>query len=421
MENIKNSYNQAPPIEQDKPILPTPPKDTDAPKYVKHTVDDNKIISIIFDEDIYTNLEELKKNIKIGIDKKYIKSEEDISDTEENNKLKYINLSQYDEVEVKDNNIIIKLDNEIIENSSIKIEGELLKDKYKNTIKEAIQIDNLKGVNIKLAFINNSIEFIIYVADNDVNLIKLENDIKLDLNTINRIDINKNIIIDGAKLLINKETTTLSKDIEGSVENKQNKNYTLQLSEYNLSSQVIPINIMRNRDTNSIITNTEIKNLNLSGMTVQIIDNKNVCLENLYIDVSKKDTHCISITEGIVKMKNIDLLSKTAGVKIKPGIVKMNKSKVLLDGYVYNNYKINNSINSENINDIKDESIYNQEENEEKYAPSIIVESKIINEEEVSKENVVSENINIEEIYNYKYNYDNEENKTKKIENYYKK
>lgn len=437
LEYIQNNYRPIIPIKPDKPIVSTPPKypskpvepeipkpptdidkpadpettiDTNAPKYVKHTVDDNKIISIIFDEDIYTDIEELKKNIKIGIDKEYIKSEKNID--------KYINLSQYDEVEVKDNNLIIKLDNELIENSSLKLEGGLLKDEYENTIKEAIQIDNLKGVNIKLAFVNNSIEFIRYVADNDVNLIKLENDIKLDLNTIDRIDINKNIIIDGAKPLINKETTNLSKDTEGSVENK---NYTLQLSEYNLSSQVIPINIMRNRDTNSIITNIEIKNLNLSGITVQIIDNKNVSLENLYIDVSKKDAHCISITEGIVKMKDIDLISKTAGVKIKPGIVKINKSKVLLDGYVYNNYKINNDINSENENDIKDESTYNQEENEEKYAPSIIVESKIINEEEVSKENVVSENINIEEMYNYKYTYDNEENKTKKIENYYKK
>lgn len=166
--------------------------------------------------------------------------------------------------------------------------------------------------------------------------------------------------------------------------------------------------IRKSQNVENKIINTEIKNLNLYGIGINVVDNKNISLKNLYIDVSKKDTYCISITEGVVKMKDIDLLSSTVGVKVNPGIVKINKSKVLLDGYLYNHYKTDNSTT---------------EDNKPNYVPSIIVESKIISGEEVSKENVLIENedINIEEMYNYKYTYDNEENKTKKIENYYKK
>lgn len=168
LEYIKNSYRPSIPIKPDKPINPKPPNqstepniptvpptepnkpiepespntsiDTDAPKYVGYTLDySNKIISINFDEDIYTDVEELKKNIKIGIDKNYIKSEENTNDEiKEDSNLKYVNLSQYDEVRIKDNNIIIKLDNELIENSSIKLESRLIKDKNENTIENII-------------------------------------------------------------------------------------------------------------------------------------------------------------------------------------------------------------------------------------------------------------------------------------------
>lgn len=346
-----NQPEEIPPIENEKEDL----------KYVDYTIDDKKkIISINFNKEIYTskeNIKELKESIRIIIDKNNIKNNktkecknnENNQDGEE----KYIKLSKYDNVKLDGKSLIIELDDELIgNNSSIVISGDTIKDDDNSYLGE-LKIENIQGINKNIAFVKNEDELNEYINDKEVDIIKLENDIVKSKNINTPIKLKDNITIDGS----NGEA-----------------NFKIYHSKSSLQQILMSSN------------NITLKNLDLEGIYIDIINRQNIILKNMKIDLDNKKmlsstmfTPCIIVDYSEVDAKDIILINNESAIEVKSTSATGKRATLIIDGYVYNE----------------------KTDEENKYMQTIILENrtKDINRDKLNKIVLKNEGNNIEDMF----------------------
>ena len=303
-----NQPEEIPPIENEKEDL----------KYVDYTIDDKKkIISINFNKEIYTskeNIKELKESIRIIIDKNNIYNNkiEKNKDTENNidYEEKYIKLNKYDNVKLDGKSLIIELDDEFIgNNSSIVISGDTIKDED-NSYLEELRVENIQGLDKNIAFVKTEGELNKYINDKEVDIIKLENDIVKTKNINTPIRIKNNMTID--------------------VSNGE-ENFKIYHIENSLQQILMSSN------------NITLKNLDLEGIYIHIINRQNIILKNMKIDLDNKKipsstrfTPCITVDYSEVYAKDIILINNESAIEVKSTSATGKRSTLIIDGHVYN-------------------------------------------------------------------------------------
>ena len=369
------SIPELPPIENEKEDL----------KYVDYTIDEKKkIISINFNKEIYTSKEsikELKESIKIIIDKNNIYNNKIEKNKYTENNLnyeeKYIKLNKYDNVKIEGNSLIIELDDEPIgNNSSIVISGDTIKDDD-NSYLEELRVENIQGINKNIAFVKNEDELNEYINDKEVDIIKLENDIVKSKNINTPIKLKDNITIDGSN---------------------GEENFKIYHIENSLQQILMSSN------------NITLKNLDLEGIYIDIINRQNIILKNMKIDLDNKKipsstrfTPCITVDYSEVYAKDIILINNESAIEVKSTSATGKRATLIIDGYVYNE----------------------KTDKENKYMQTIILENrtKDINSENLNKVILKDENKKIEDMFIKEIKNNNEDvigsNKTYEI--YYKK
>lgn len=346
-----NQPEEIPPIENEKEDL----------KYVDYTIDDKKkIISINFNKEIYTskeNIKELKESIRIIIDKNNIYNNkiEKNKDTENNidYEEKYIKLNKYDNVKLDGKSLIIELDDEFIgNNSSIVISKDTIKDDN-NSYLEELRVENIQGLNKNIAFVKTEDELNKYINDKEVNIIKLENDIVKSKNINTPIKLKDNITIDGS----NGEA-----------------NFKIYHSKSSLQQILMSSN------------NITLKNLDLEGIYIHIINRQNIILKNMKIDLDNKKmpsstmfTPCIIVDYSEVDAKDIILINNESAIEVKSTSATGKRATLIIDGYVYNE----------------------KTDEENKYMQTIILENrtKDINSDKLNKIVLKNEGNNIEDMF----------------------
>ena len=369
------SIPELPPIENEKEDL----------KYVDYTIDEKKkIISINFNKEIYTSKEsikELKESIKIIIDKNNIYNNKIEKNKNTENNLnyeeKYIKLNKYDNVKIEGKSLIIELDDEPIgNNSSIVISGDTIKDDD-NSYLEELRVENIQGINKNIAFVKNEDELNEYINDKEVDIIKLENDIVKSKNINTPIKLKDNITIDGSN---------------------GEENFKIYHIENSLQQILMSSN------------NITLKNLDLEGIYIDIINRQNIILKNMKIDLDNKKipsstrfTPCITVDYSEVYAKDIILINNESAIEVKSTSATGKRATLIIDGYVYNE----------------------KTDKENKYMQTIILENrtKDINSENLNKVILKDENKKIEDMFIKEIKNNNEDvigsNKTYEI--YYKK
>lgn len=369
------SIPELPPIENEKEDL----------KYVDYTIDEKKkIISINFNKEIYTSKEsikELKESIKIIIDKNNIYNNKIEKNKYTENNLnyeeKYIKLNKYDNVKIEGKSLIIELDDEPIgNNSSIVISGDTIKDDD-NSYLEELRVENIQGINKNIAFVKNEDELNEYINDKEVDIIKLENDIVKSKNINTPIKLKDNITIDGSN---------------------GEENFKIYHIENSLQQILMSSN------------NITLKNLDLEGIYIDIINRQNIILKNMKIDLDNKKipsstrfTPCITVDYSEVYAKDIILINNESAIEVKSTSATGKRATLIIDGYVYNE----------------------KTDKENKYMQTIILENrtKDINSENLNKVILKDENKKIEDMFIKEIKNNNEDvigsNKTYEI--YYKK
>ena len=370
-----NQPEEIPPIENEKEDL----------KYVDYTIDDKKkIISINFNKEIYTskeNIKELKESIRIIIDKNNIYNNkiEKNKDTENNidYEEKYIKLNKYDNVKIEGKSLIIELDDEFIgNNSSIVISKDTIKDDN-NSYLEELRVENIQGLDKNIAFVKTEDELNKYINDKEVNIIKLENDIVKSKNINTPIKLKDNITIDGS----NGEA-----------------NFKIYHSKSSLQQILMSSN------------NITLKNLDLEGIYIHIINRQNIILKNMKIDLDNKKmpsstmfTPCIIVDYSEVDAKDIILINNESAIEVKSTSATGKRATLIIDGYVYNE----------------------KTDEENKYMQTIILENrtKDINSENLNKVILKDENKKIEDMFIKEIKNNNEDviGSDKTYEIYYKK
>ena len=346
-----NQPEEIPPIENEKEDL----------KYVDYTIDDKKkIISINFNKEIYTskeNIKELKESIRIIIDKNNIYNNkiEKNKDTENNidYEEKYIKLNKYYNVKIEGKSLIIELDDEFIgNNSSIVISKDTIKDDN-NSYLEELRVENIQGLNKNIAFVKTEDELNKYINDKEVNIIKLENDIVKSKNINTPIKLKDNITIDGS----NGEA-----------------NFKIYHSKSSLQQILMSSN------------NITLKNLDLEGIYIHIINRQNIILKNMKIDLDNKKmpsstmfTPCIIVDYSEVDAKDIILINNESAIEVKSTSATGKRATLIIDGYVYNE----------------------KTDEENKYMQTIILENrtKDINSDKLNKIVLKNEGNNIEDMF----------------------
>ena len=370
-----NQPEEIPPIENEKEDL----------KYVDYTIDEKKkIISINFNKEIYTSKEsikELKESIKIIIDKNNIYNNKIEKNKNTENNLnyeeKYIKLNKYDNVKIEGKSLIIELDDEPIgNNSSIVISGDTIKDDD-NSYLEELRVENIQGINKNIAFVKNEDELNEYINDKEVDIIKLENDIVKSKNINTPIKLKDNITIDGS----NGEA-----------------NFKIYHSKSSLQQILMSSN------------NITLKNLDLEGIYIHIINRQNIILKNMKIDLDNKKmpsstmfTPCIIVDYSEVDAKDIILINNESAIEVKSTSATGKRATLIIDGYVYNE----------------------KTDKENKYMQTIILENrtKDINSENLNKVILKDENKKIEDMFIKEIKNNNEDviGSDKTYEIYYKK
>ena len=346
-----NQPEEIPPIENEKEDL----------KYVDYTIDEKKkIISINFNKEIYTskeNIKELKESIRIIIDKNNIYNNkiEKNKDTENNidYEEKYIKLNKYDNVKLDGKSLIIELDDEFIgNNSSIVISKDTIKDDN-NSYLEELRVENIQGLDKNIAFVKTEDELNKYINDKEVNIIKLENDIVKSKNINTPIKLKDNITIDGS----NGEA-----------------NFKIYHSKSSLQQILMSSN------------NITLKNLDLEGIYIDIINRQNIILKNMKIDLDNKKipsstrfTPCITVDYSEVYAKDIILINNESAIEVKSTSATGKRATLIIDGYVYNE----------------------KTDEENKYMQTIILENrtKDINSDKLNKIVLKNEGNNIEDMF----------------------
>ena len=360
------SIPELPPIENEKEDL----------KYVDYTIDEKK--------KIYTSKEsikELKESIKIIIDKNNIYNNKIEKNKNTENNLnyeeKYIKLNKYDNVKIEGKSLIIELDDEPIgNNSSIVISGDTIKDDD-NSYLEELRVENIQGINKNIAFVKNEDELNEYINDKEVDIIKLENDIVKSKNINTPIKLKDNITIDGSN---------------------GEENFKIYHIENSLQQILMSSN------------NITLKNLDLEGIYIDIINRQNIILKNMKIDLDNKKipsstrfTPCITVDYSEVYAKDIILINNESAIEVKSTSATGKRATLIIDGYVYNE----------------------KTDKENKYMQTIILENrtKDINSENLNKVILKDENKKIEDMFIKEIKNNNEDvigsNKTYEI--YYKK
>ena len=370
-----NQPEEIPPIENEKEDL----------KYVDYTIDDKKkIISINFNKEIYTSKEsikELKESIKIIIDKNNIYNNKIEKNKNTENNLnyeeKYIKLNKYDNVKIEGKSLIIELDDEPIgNNSSIVISGDTIKDDD-NSYLEELRVENIQGINKNIAFVKNEDELNEYINDKEVDIIKLENDIVKSKNINTPIKLKDNITIDGSN---------------------GEENFKIYHIENSLQQILMSSN------------NITLKNLDLEGIYIHIINRQNIILKNMKIDLDNKKmpsstmfTPCIIVDYSEVDAKDIILINNESAIEVKSTSATGKRATLIIDGYVYNE----------------------KTDEENKYMQTIILENrtKDINSENLNKVILKDENKKIEDMFIKEIKNNNEDviGSDKTYEIYYKK
>ena len=370
-----NQPEEIPPIENEKEDL----------KYVDYTIDDKKkIISINFNKEIYTskeNIKELKESIRIIIDKNNIYNNkiEKNKDTENNidYEEKYIKLNKYDNVKIEGKSLIIELDDEFIgNNSSIVISKDTIKDDN-NSYLEELRVENIQGLDKNIAFVKNEDELNEYINDKEVDIIKLENDIVKSKNINTPIKLKDNITIDGSN---------------------GEENFKIYHIENSLQQILMSSN------------NITLKNLDLEGIYIDIINRQNIILKNMKIDLDNKKipsstrfTPCITVDYSEVYAKDIILINNESAIEVKSTSATGKRATLIIDGYVYNE----------------------KTDEENKYMQTIILENrtKDINSENLNKVILKDENKKIEDMFIKEIKNNNEDviGSDKTYEIYYKK
>ena len=330
-------------------------------KYVDYTIDEKKkIISINFNKEIYTskeNIKELKESIRIIIDKNNIYNNkiEKNKDTENNidYEEKYIKLNKYDNVKIEGKSLIIELDDEPIgNNSSIVISGDTIKDDD-NSYLEELRVENIQGINKNIAFVKNEDELNEYINDKEVDIIKLENDIVKSKNINTPIKLKDNITIDGSN---------------------GEENFKIYHIENSLQQILMSSN------------NITLKNLDLEGIYIDIINRQNIILKNMKIDLDNKKipsstrfTPCITVDYSEVYAKDIILINNESAIEVKSTSATGKRATLIIDGYVYNE----------------------KTDEENKYMQTIILENrtKDINSDKLNKIVLKNEGNNIEDMF----------------------
>lgn len=370
-----NQPEEIPPIENEKEDL----------KYVDYTIDEKKkIISINFNKEIYTSKEsikELKESIKIIIDKNNIYNNKIEKNKNTENNLnyeeKYIKLNKYDNVKIEGKSLIIELDDEPIgNNSSIVISGDTIKDDD-NSYLEELRVENIQGINKNIAFVKNEDELNEYINDKEVDIIKLENDIVKSKNINTPIKLKDNITIDGSN---------------------GEENFKIYHIENSLQQILMSSN------------NITLKNLDLEGIYIDIINRQNIILKNMKIDLDNKKipsstrfTPCITVDYSEVYAKDIILINNESAIEVKSTSATGKRATLIIDGYVYNE----------------------KTDKENKYMQTIILENrtKDINSENLNKVILKDENKKIEDMFIKEIKNNNEDviGSDKTYEIYYKK
>ncbi|CEI73910.1 Cell surface protein [Romboutsia hominis] len=382
-EESKPSTPIEPPTEPEESIPPTtiePPleiEDKLAPNYVNHSIDNEKrIINIEFDEDIDSNLDHIKEKIKIEVDPNCILKLENKEVNTNLEEAKYIKLSKYDNIKIDNNNLIIKLQEEIVgKDSKIIIEKESIKDKRGNTIEEDIIIENLGGVDKNIAFVKNEDEIRKYIkiaSQDKETIIKLENHIKIATN--NYLNINNKVTIDGSNGEENYSIETLSLQNPGIFIGRDG----VELRNFNIKSRQEAISIQMCSD---------------------------IKLKNMILETQSEILPDISISSSNVKVDNIVGNSNKSTISLNESYIKNRVSTLILEG------KVTNSVNDENV--IKSSyTIYNK-------IPSIYVENKIIEDVNTPKNKIIlGENLEKDYINN-NYKIINQSDKYKTYELYF--
>lgn len=346
-----NQPEEIPPIENEKEDL----------KYVDYTIDEKKkIISINFNKEIYTSKEsikELKESIKIIIDKNNIYNNKIEKNKNTENNLnyeeKYIKLNKYDNVKIEGKSLIIELDDEPIgNNSSIVISGDTIKDDD-NSYLEELRVENIQGINKNIAFVKNEDELNEYINDKEVDIIKLENDIVKSKNINTPIKLKDNITIDGSN---------------------GEENFKIYHIENSLQQILMSSN------------NITLKNLDLEGIYIHIINRQNIILKNMKIDLDNKKmpsstmfTPCIIVDYSEVDAKDIILINNESAIEVKSTSATGKRATLIIDGYVYNE----------------------KTDKENKYMQTIILENrtKDINSDKLNKIVLKNEGNNIEDMF----------------------
>lgn len=345
------SIPELPPIENEKEDL----------KYVDYTIDEKKkIISINFNKEIYTSKEsikELKESIKIIIDKNNIYNNKIEKNKNTENNLnyeeKYIKLNKYDNVKIEGKSLIIELyDEPIGNNSSIVISGDTIKDDD-NSYLEELRVENIQGINKNIAFVKNEDELNEYINDKEVDIIKLENDIVKSKNINTPIKLKDNITIDGSN---------------------GEENFKIYHIENSLQQILMSSN------------NITLKNLDLEGIYIDIINRQNIILKNMKIDLDNKKipsstrfTPCITVDYSEVYAKDIILINNESAIEVKSTSATGKRATLIIDGYVYNE----------------------KTDKENKYMQTIILENrtKDINSDKLNKIVLKNEGNNIEDMF----------------------
>ncbi|WP_278335005.1 cell wall-binding repeat-containing protein [Romboutsia hominis] len=342
-----------PPTEPEESIPPTtiePPleiEDKLSPNYVNHSIDNEKrIINIEFDEDIDSNVDYIKEKIKIEVDPNCILKLENKDFNTTLDEVKYIKLSKYDDVKIDNNNLIIKLQEEIVgKDSKIIIEKESIKDKYGNIIEEDIIIENLDGVDKNIAFVKNEDEIRKYIkiaSQDKETIIKLENHIKIATN--NYLNINNKVTIDGSNGEENYSIETLSLQNPGIFIGHDG----VELRNFNIKSRQESISIQMCSD---------------------------IKLKNMNIETQSEILPAISISSSNVKVDNIVGKSNKSTISLNESYIKNRVSKLILEG------RVTNSLNDENVIKSSD-TIYSK-------IPSIYVENKITEDVNTPKNKII--------------------------------
>ncbi|WP_438650544.1 cell wall-binding repeat-containing protein [Romboutsia sp.] len=275
------------PVKPPEPIKP--PEDKEAPKIIENTVDEyKKIITITFNEDIYSNVTNPKENITLEAEGKTIK------------------LNKYDKVIIKENKLIIELEDGLLATSNnILIKANTIMDKNKNYTTEPIE---LKGLGKIIVFIKDDTQLQTYVSGKKkADIIKLENNIQL---------------VSSSEIYVKVDDLT----IDGS--NGEN-NYKIE-----------GVNKKVDYKLNIFKDNVTIRNLDLDYVSINVIDRKGVKFKNLNmnINVNKINTPAIILDHSTAEGIDLILQSPYTGVLITSSMPQTlsSRANLIINGTIQN-------------------------------------------------------------------------------------